>query len=102
MPLGENQRYLVVLRSEKKKILYSQLFLAQYLLKLVKKCIQLRDLALADKEAAVEQFKEAYLELMDDESENRDEAAERRYQYRRFFMKDYLKQLQQLVINGKL
>ena len=76
MPLSENQRYFVVLRSEKKKILHSQLYLAQYLLKLVKKCTKLRDLALADKKAAAEQFKEAYLVLMDDETENRDEVAE--------------------------
>ena len=95
-----NSVMAVVLRSEHKKILRNQLILLKWLNSLVVKSLEVEQLFREgiDRDQIDECYKDIYLEVMEDENVDKNgkfatQQEEYRFQYRRFFIKDYLRQL---------
>lgn len=109
MQLTEAQMFAVILRSERKKIIRSQIDLVAYLQKVLRESFQLKSMASANapQKDLDRAFQSIYLQLSQAEKDDVDqtgnfksEEAESEYQNKRFCLRHYLKSVFELQTVG--
>ena len=109
LKLSTNQRFAVIYRSERKKILRSQLFLIAWMRSLLEQSYKVRSLLSVNAPRADvdRQFQQVYLSYMGHEAKQVNESGEfaepeqeHWYFFRRLFVREYLQQVFQLHLDA--